>query len=185
MSEKIQGQPEVELRSIGSTEDFETLADWFALPHVIHGWGGQTGNLAEFKAREHDTHAMIVADGVPVGYLCGSLLMEIDAVEAGLEGLFANLVDIDIFIGAPECLGRGIGPQAIELLIKRLAKNPNQQWAGLGTSQANHSAIGAFEKAGFREYRAYENPIYGPCVYMVRALRDDEKSIVDFPFRNC
>ena len=70
-------------------------------------------------------------------------------------------------IGEPEFIGRGVGPAALQLLLDRLRIDPAVSLAGVGTSLDNQRAIRAFEKAGFRSLRAFDDPEHGPGQYMV------------------
>ena len=90
---------------------------------------------------------------------------------AGLADLPDRLTDIDIMIGEPEALGRGFGPEALALLLQRLRTDPRVEWAGLGTSLANERAIRAYEKAGFRLFREFDDPEIGSALYLVVGLR--------------
>ena len=120
--------------------------------------------------RSMDTHALITADGRPVGYLCWQRPSREELEAAQLTDLPEDLVDIDILIGEPEYLGCGVGPKALVLLLARL-RSEGVGFAGLGTSSSNHAAIRAYEKAGFRLFRAFEEPESGACRYMVAKLR--------------
>jgi aminoglycoside 6'-N-acetyltransferase len=120
--------------------------------------------------RSRDTDAVITADRKPIGYVCWQTPSPSELEAAGLTGLPADLVDIDILIGEPEFLGRGVGPRALALVLARL-RAEGVGCAGLGTSTSNRAAIRAFEKAGFRAFRDFEDPEFGPCRYMVTQLR--------------
>ena len=109
---------------------------------------------------------MITADGERVGYLCWQTPSASELADAGLTDLPDDLVDIDILIGEPEFLGRGVGPRALVLLLAKL-RGAGVGFAGLGTSTSNRAAIRAFEKVGFRAFRDFEDPEFGPCRYMV------------------
>lgn len=76
-------------------------------------------------------------------------------------------MDIDILIGEPELFGRGVGSQALKLLLARLHRESSFSHAGLGTSVSNVRAIRAFERAGFRQFRDFQDPEWGLCTYMV------------------
>lgn len=116
---------------------------------------------------------MIVEGGRPVGYLRWEPPPPEDLAAAGLSDLPDHLVDIDIMIGEPDALGRGIGPKALGLLLDRFRADPRVEWAGLGTSLSNHRAIRAFEKAGFQRFREIADPEIGPGLYLVKDLRPD------------
>jgi RimJ/RimL family protein N-acetyltransferase len=151
--------------------DVERLEAWLRLPHVARWWGNPALYLATLARRSPGTHALILADGAPVGYLCWQIPSRGELEAAGLTDLPEDLVDIDIMIGEPELLYRGIGPKALALLLARL-QNDGVSIAGLGTSLENRAASRAFEKAGFRLLREFEDPEAGPCRYMVAELHD-------------
>ena len=119
-----------------------------------------------------ENHAVIVADGTPVGYLCWQTPPQHELEAAGLADLPKDLVDIDVLIGEPEFIDRGVGPRSLGLLLARLRVDPFVTVAGVGTSVSNERAIRAFEKAGFRLFRAFQDPEFGSCRYMVVEVRD-------------
>jgi len=143
------------------------LERWLQSAHVVRWWG--TPDLTALAQRSSDTHAVITADGRPVGYLCWQRLSPSELEAAGLTNLPEDLVDIDILIGEQELLGRGVGPRALVLLLAKL-HGDGLGFAGLGMSTSNHIAIRAFEKAGFRVFKDFADPESGPCKYMVAKL---------------
>ncbi len=145
------------------------LERWLRSPHVVRWWGIQEGFLSTLARRSPGSHAVIMAGDTPVGYLCWQPLTREEREAADLYDLPENVVDIDILIGESERIGQGIGPQALRLLLERLA-HKGVELAGVGTSVANRSAIRAFEKAGFRLVRSFDAPD-GQYRYMVAELR--------------
>lgn len=142
---------------------------WLRSPHVARWWGTQQEFLQTWVRRPPGNHALIHCDGRPVGYLCWQHPSREDLEAAKLTDLPKNLVDIDIMIGEEDCVGCGLGPRALALLLERLEREGVED-AGLATSVSNGSAIRAFEKAGFRLFREFEEPD-GPYHYMVKKLR--------------
>ncbi len=163
---------EITLRSFDPELDMERLRDWLSRPHVVRWWGNLDQELQHALQRPGDTHAIIVADETPVGYVCWQIPTRDELAEAGLTDLPRNLVDIDIVIGEPDYIGRGIGPEAIRILLARLHREAVFSCAGLGTSVSNTRAIRAYAKAGFRLFRDFQDPEHGPCRYMWIDLRD-------------
>lgn len=161
----------VELQEPHPERHAELLAAWLSRPHVVRWWGEQAARVAELLDRQPGTHALIAAGGVPVGYLCWAPPDPAELRAAGLTDLPPGLVDIDILIGEPQLMGRGIGPRALGLLLGRLRRESGFRWAGLGTAVRNRTAISAFEKAGFRLWREFDDPDWGRCRYLVVALR--------------
>ncbi len=149
----------------------EALHTWLNRPHVARWWGDPKVALEHAVRCRPEVHAVIIADGTPIGYLCWQVPTAAELEGAGLADLPERLVDIDILIGEPDLLGLGIGPQALRLLLDQFSKESSYSHAGLGTSVSNVRAIRAFEKAGFRLFRQFQDPELGPCWYMVAQLR--------------
>jgi len=160
---------DVDLRVCDLDADRPLLERWLLSPHVIRWWGAPDANLALIAERSDDTHALITTGGKPVGYLCWQSLSPSDREAAGLTDLPDDLVDIDILIGELEFLGRGIGPRALVLLLTKLHSD-GVEFAGLGTSISNQAALRAFEKAGFRLFRDFQDPESGSSRYLVTQL---------------
>jgi RimJ/RimL family protein N-acetyltransferase len=157
---------DVELRALELKVDWPLLERWLQSPHVVRWWGTQDLPLTAPGQRSTDTEAVITADGKPVGYLCWQTPSPSELAGAGLTDLSGDLADIDILIGEPEYLGRGVGPRALLLLLAKL-RGGGVRFAGLGTSTSNRAAIRAFEKAGFQAFRDFDDPQFGPCRYML------------------
>lgn len=161
----------VELETFDHKLHSEMLLCWLRRSHVACWWGDAQQGMDNAAHCGPETHAIIVADGKPVGYLCWQKPAQQELDAAGLADLPQGLVDIDILIGEPELLGRGIGSQALGLLLARLRQDSAIRFAGLGTSVSNTRAIRAYERAGFRLFREFQDPEWGPCRYMVAEVR--------------
>ncbi len=148
------------------------LREWLHRPHVARWWGDPQLALESSLRCSPENHAVIVADGAPVGYLCWQTPPQNELEVAGLTDLPEDLVDVDVFIGEPEFMGRGVGPRSLGLLLARWRLDPSVTLAGVGTSVSNERAIRAFEKAGFRRFREFQDPEFGSCWYMVVDVRD-------------
>jgi aminoglycoside 6'-N-acetyltransferase len=160
---------EVTLEPVDPTRDRPVIERWLQNPHVARWWGTEEGLLETLVGRPSGSHALIAADGRPVGYVCWQQPSREELEAAALTDLPENLVDIDIMIGEPADVGRGIGPKALALLLKRLASEGVED-AGLATRLTNRPALRAFEKAGFSLFRDFEEPD-GTYRYMVTKLR--------------
>jgi aminoglycoside 6'-N-acetyltransferase len=161
---------EVHLEAFDQSLHSDRLRGWLLRPHVARWWGDAQQAMEHAAQCRPDAHAVIVADGTPVGYLCWQTPSLAELADAGLTDLPEGLVDIDILIGEPGLLGRGVGSQALKLLLARLHKESSFSHAGLGTSESNVRAIRAFERAGFRLFREFQDPEWGPCRYMMVEL---------------
>jgi aminoglycoside 6'-N-acetyltransferase len=160
---------DVGLRVLDLQADLQLLKRWLRSPHVVRWWGAPDLHLTSLPQRSRNTDAVITANGRPVGYLCWQRPSPPELDAAGLTDLPEDLVDIDIMVGEPEFVGRGVGTRALVLLLARLHRE-GVGFAGVGTSTANRVAIRAFEKAGFRLFRDFDDPESGPCTYLVTQL---------------
>jgi aminoglycoside 6'-N-acetyltransferase len=159
--------PNVTLEAFDPIRDSDVLLRWLAQPHVAKWWGDADRAMQHASECAPESHALIVADGTPVGYLCWQEPPKEELEAAELTDLPSGLVDIDILIGDADLLGQGVGSRALELLLARLRCDPSVAFAGLGTSASNTNAIRCYEKAGFRLYREFQDPEWGPCKYLI------------------
>jgi aminoglycoside 6'-N-acetyltransferase len=163
---------EVSLEKFDPELHSQALAEWLYQPHVSRWWGNPQRAMEDARLRSPDTSALIVADGTHVGYLCWQTPTRDERELAGLIDLPEGLVDIDVLIGESDLIDRGVGSRALGLLLDRLRADPQVSVAGVGTSVSNKRAIRAFQKAGFRLYREFEDPEFGSCWYMIVEVRD-------------
>jgi RimJ/RimL family protein N-acetyltransferase len=161
----------ITLETFDVARDSHTLLGWLAQPHVAKWWGDADQAMQHARQCAPESHALIVADRTPVGYLCWQEPPKQELEAADLADLPSGLVDIDILIGEPDWLGRGVGSRALELLLARLRNLPSVAFAGLGTSASNANAIRCYEKAGFRLFREFQDPDWGPCKYLIAEVR--------------
>lgn len=148
--------------------DLELVRGWLRRPHVARWWGDPDPSQAIVSNHPPSAQALITVDGGPVGYVLWQKLSREERAAAGLGALPSDHIDVDILIGEPELLGRGIGPPALRLVLDRL-RSEGVPSAGLGTAMANQRARRAFAKAGFRLFRKFEEDGRAMC-YMIRDL---------------
>lgn len=164
--------PKITLEAVDLTRDSDVLLGWLAQPHVAKWWGDPGRAMRHASTCPPDSHALIVADGAPVGYLCWQEPPKQELEAAELADLPSGLVDIDILIGDAGLLGQGVGSRALELLLARLRRDPSVAFAGLGASASNTNAIRCFEKAGFRLHQEFQDPEWGPCKYLIAEVQE-------------
>ena len=140
-------EADVTLTGFSSTE-VTLLLLWLAAPHVAAWY------------KDPEDHVAWAANPPPNG-------------ERALIAVGGRAVDIDILIGEPECVGRGIGPRALLVLLSQLRHRQDVPMVGLTTSVQNLSAQRAYTKAGFRILREYSPSRYGRCYLMVYDLNED------------
>jgi ribosomal protein S18 acetylase RimI-like enzyme len=147
----------VTLGAFDPTRDSEMLLCWHAQSHVARWWGDAAGAMEHASQCAPESHAIIVVDGAPAGYLCWQEPPKAELEAAGLTDLPRGLVDIDILIGEADLPGQGVGSRALELLTARLRYEQAVGFAGLGTSTSNTNAIRCYTKAGFRLFREFQD----------------------------
>ena len=152
------------------------LARWLRAPHVARWYPEPESNLAWAAAPPPGGSQALIASGPhEVGYLRWQRVDRetLDALD--LFEIPAGSVDADILIGEAGDVGRGAGPAALCALAAELARDPTVPLVGLTTALANTRAHRAFEKAGFRIARQYDDGVTGLCHLMLRDLRAERR----------
>lgn len=147
---------DVALTAFDPARDLAMLADWLRRPHVARWWGDPAHALGAVRRHPVATGALIEAGDRPVGFVCWQTPPREELAAAGLGDLRDDLVDVDILIGEPDALGRGVGPEALSQLLARLRAD-GVRLVGLAAAIANRHALRAYEKAGFRPFRDFED----------------------------
>ena len=146
--------PEIRLAPFDSRAHLPVVEDWLKRPHVERWWGDPNEAIAAIQKHPGSSSAIIYWGSAPIGYLCWQVPAREELAEAGLADLPEHLVDIDIMIGEPTALGRGLGPEALSRLFTRL-RAEGVRMVGIATADANRRARRAFEKAGFQLFRVF------------------------------
>jgi aminoglycoside 6'-N-acetyltransferase len=144
--------------------DFPMLARWLAEPHVRRFYQKTPVTPAEVAAEygpavrgEEPTlrHIALHDDGTPFAYLqCYRNLAypEWAAIIGAADG-----VSIDLYIGDPAFLHRGLGRAALAGYLRQVAfaRYPEERRAFIGHEPANASALRCSGAAGFRRLRTF------------------------------
>ena len=144
----------VELQPFDPGRDLALVESWLHSGHVGRWWGQPAAVVPEISSRDERSAALIHLNGNPVGLLCWQPLSPRELLEAGLADLPDGLIDVDIMIGDPNALGRGVGPEALRLLFEKLRLR-GVEHIGMATSIANTRAHVAYAKAGLRPFRDF------------------------------
>lgn len=153
--------------------DFDLIRVWLRRADIQEWWGPATATEAEVNLALASGHAIcriIEADGQPVGYA--------HAVDASLWGeslpddLEPGTWDLDLFIASEEHRGRGVGHVALAMLREEVFATTLAVAVCVFPSIKNERAVRAYEKAGFRWQRVWNDPLTGPSWFMV-ARRGD------------
>ena len=135
----------------------DLLLEWFSQPHVREWWGPPEEELAAVEADlEGGGFAMWIAtlDGAPFGYVQ-------DGDPAGAEEpYYANTPEgaraVDLLIGPPSHLGRGLAAPMLRAFARHVAER-GARGLLLDPDAANERAVRAYRRAGFREIRRHRD----------------------------
>jgi RimJ/RimL family protein N-acetyltransferase len=146
------------------------LEDWLARPHVAEWFGAPAPHLAFAAAPPAGAgQAVIVWNGLPIGYLRWRTVGRADLDAVGLSEIPDGATDADLFIGDTALQGKGLGQAALIELQARLQDAGATPTLGLTTSVDNVAALAAFERMGFQRYQQYETSEFGRCWLLTRA----------------
>jgi aminoglycoside 6'-N-acetyltransferase len=143
---------------------------WLARPDIQDWWGPVSQTEAEVTVALDSPSAIcriIEMDGTPIGYAHA-----VDAATWGEElpeDLEPGTWDLDLFIAAEEQRGIGAGAAALELLKSEVFATTLAIAVCVFPSIRNERAVRAYEKAGFRWKRIWNDPQMGPSWFMVSA----------------
>ena len=144
------------------------IRTWLAMPDIEAWWGPRSATEAEVRIALGSGHAIcriIELDGAAVGYA--------HAVDATLWGadlpqdLQPGTWDLDLFIASSGHRGQGIGAVALALLKDEVFASTLAVAVCVFPSIRNEAAVRAYEKAGFRWQRIWDDPHLGPSWFMV------------------
>ena len=164
-------EPRYDFRAVTS-KDLPMLARWLKEPHLAEWWGDPAVSLSEIEDAMEDiaTEPLIVeVDGEPIAYL--------QSYDPHLEEDHpyqdqpTGTLGIDISIGRPDRVGKGLGSAIIRQFAEMLFEEGCPRII-IDPDPANARAIRAYEKAGFR---AFDTRIseYGPALMMARDAQQE------------
>jgi aminoglycoside 6'-N-acetyltransferase len=148
--------------------DWDLIRSWLGRPDIQDWWGPVSATEAEVNMALGSRHALcriIEVRDEPVGYA--------HAVDATLWGedlpqdLAPGTWDLDLFIASEEHRGRGAGQAALALLKDEVFASTLAVAVCVFPSVRNERAVRAYEKAGFRWKRIWNDPHSGPSWFMV------------------
>lgn len=162
------GAPAVRLVAVGGS-DWPLMEAWLQQEHVSRWFGDPEAMRRELAARLGTaTSAMIEVGGDKVGLVLWRRPSRDELEAAGLAEVEAAAIGIDILIGEPRALYRGIGSEALRQVAAAALADPTVPYLIAATAVGNDAALRAFAKAGFRVDREFDDPERGPCLLLRR-----------------
>jgi len=149
--------PEIGFAAV-TPEHYPLLDGWLRAPHMREWWGEPEEELGFIRdmveGRDTTRPYLIMLDGVAVGYIqvwyIGHHQNETwIADHPWLAALPAETVGVDLSIGVPELLSRGIGTAALKAFIAML-RDEGHGTIIIDPDPNNKRAVRAYMKAGFR-----------------------------------
>jgi aminoglycoside 6'-N-acetyltransferase len=152
----------IEFRRVAEA-DFSLLTAWFAEPHVRRFYQKTPVTLAEVAAEygpairgEEPTLCYLAAEGAtPYAYL--QCYRNMDYPEwANVIGV-SDGISLDLFIGEPAYLRRGLGRAALGGFLRRIAfpRYIGETRAYIAHERTNTTALRCSEAVGFRHLRDF------------------------------
>lgn len=160
----------VPVRLVGVRESDRTLIEgWLRHEHVSRWWGDPDAVSRELAARPDAAGSSIIEAGEDkVGLVVWGHPSREELEAAGLADIDPAAIDIDIMIGEPRALYRGIGSEALRLVASLALADPAVPYLIAATMVGNDASVRAFAKAGFRVDREFADPECGPCLLLRR-----------------
>jgi len=154
---------------------------WLNTPHVMRWYspGGQTMAQVVEKYLPYISGAapteayLIRCDDTPIGYIQTYRINHWPDY-AQHVGVDDDTAGVDIFIGEPEFVGRGLGPDVIRTFLRAVVFGSFGAAACvIGPSEENLAAIRAYAKAGFRFWKRAVVPGEPTPEYLMRITPAD------------
>ena len=148
-----------------SIDDMQSMFLWLLRPHVAKWYATAPTSFTEVVAKygprtrgDSPVRAYVIAvDGKDVGYI-QAYPVDLFPEYANRLGCEPGVVGSDLFIGEELFLGWGLGARAIEKFVTTLVfSQPGVPACIAGPVEGNRASIRAYEKAGFRRWKAAEN----------------------------
>jgi aminoglycoside 6'-N-acetyltransferase len=154
----------IEFRPLQAS-DLPLLCEWLQREHVRRWWTDRETYeevvqhyLPAIEGAEPTDLFLILSEDRPIGFIQSYRVSDhpeyrdLVAVEDGVAG-------VDLLIGEPELIGRGLGTEALERFVRDIAFADQEIHACIADPDTeNRSSLRAFEKAGFHVVRQFVDP---------------------------
>ena len=155
---------------------------WLTSANVRRWWHAEGTWYAEIEqhylpaieVKEATKLFLILYEGEPIGFIQSyRISAEDDEAYAGLVDV-EDSAGVDLFIGDPEYLYRGLGRHVIRrFLSEHVFIDPVVEVCVIGPEPKNVAAIRAYEKAGFRFFKTIQVPGEPEPEYLMRLSRGE------------
>jgi len=166
------------------SSDLDLMHRWLNAPHVRRWWYAEGNSYREIEehylpaieGREAAKPFAILHRGKPIGFVQSyRISAEDDETYASLVGV-EDSAGVDLFIGDPDYLYRGLGQHVIRrFLSEHVFSDPGVKVCVIGPEPKNTAAIRAYEKAGFRFFKTIQVPGEPEPEYLMKLTRTEFK----------
>jgi RimJ/RimL family protein N-acetyltransferase len=139
-------------------EHYPLLRTWLNAPHMQEWWGDPETELGYIRdmveGRDTTRPFLIALDGEPIGYIQYWFIGHHQNAQwvkdnPWLMELPSDAIGVDLSIGDPRKLSRGIGSAALAAFVRMLRDNGHANII-IDPDPDNGRAVRAYSKAGFR-----------------------------------
>jgi RimJ/RimL family protein N-acetyltransferase len=156
-------------------DDLRLLHEWLQRPHVRRWWSEHetSGEVVEhylpaIEGRDPTELYFALLDGEPIGFIQTYLVADYPEY-AALVAAEDGAAGVDLFIGEPELVGKGIGTEMLRRFVSEVVfAKPSVRWCIADPDAANVASVRAFEKAGFRVVKNFVDPSDGKTHALVQ-----------------
>jgi RimJ/RimL family protein N-acetyltransferase len=149
-------------------DDLPLLHAWLQRPHVKRWWDDHaTPEQVEahygpaLDGAEPTDHYLALEDGAPIGFFETYLYASYPA-DAAAVSAEPGSAGVDLFIADEERTGKGLGSTLLRQFADEVVlANPKVTHVVSEPEAANIASVRAFEKAGFRVEREFDNALDG------------------------
>ncbi len=162
--------------------DLPLMHRWLNAPHVRRWWYADGSSYEEIEehylpgieGRDATKLFLILHGNKPIGFVQAyRISVEDDAVYASLVDVESS-AGVDLFIGEPGYLYRGLGSHVIRrFLSEHVFRDPEIEACMIGPEPKNVAAIRAYEKAGFRFFKTIQVPGEPEPEYLMKLTRGE------------
>jgi aminoglycoside 6'-N-acetyltransferase len=139
-----------------SNDHAPLLSRWLEAPHVREWWGEPKSEMQKIlsdRPRSTVDGQIVIVDDEPVGYIQSWTASSVDD-QSWVSALPANTVGIDVFVGNPADIGRGLGSRIVRTFAEHLFSKGARHLV-IDPHPANARAIAAYRKVGFAPIAKY------------------------------
>lgn len=163
-------------------DDLPLMHHWLQTPHVLEWWWGGVAPTPEAIAEEYGPRILseeatqtyfILSAGEEIGYIQTYRIRDYPEYAAAV-GADEEAAGVDLFIGETDYLHKGLGSHILRRFLRDVVFAADDIASCIiGPSEANASAIRAYEKAGFRYFKTIPSENEPTPEYLMRITRAD------------